>query len=106
MATKNSIELQNGRYVQGGNTTVMSGALGWWERRIFPRSTSDVQVKISTKYHRRPELLAFDVYGRATLMWVILQYNNIVDINMEFVEGKVIVLPSQSRLYTEILAKT
>lgn len=106
MATTRSTQIQTGRYVQGGDSDSTTGKLGWWERRIFPRSTSDVQFKISTKYHRRPDLLAFDVYGRATLMWVILQYNNIVDINEEFLEGKTITLPTQVRLQTEILAKT
>lgn len=106
MPVKSSAGVTTGRYVQGGTTTLGVGFLGWWERRIFSRSDEDVVFRISTKYHRRPDLLAFDVYGRASMMWVILQYNNIVDINEEFLEGKQILLPSQTRVQTEILSRS
>jgi hypothetical protein len=94
-----------GRYTQGGVSEDKNSKIGWWERRIYPKADDDVEFTIPSKYNKRPDMLAFDLYGRATLMWVILQYNHIVDINEEFIEGKEILLPSEVRLQTEILAK-
>lgn len=105
MTVKNSLDVVSGRYNQGGQTDVNGNKLGWWERRIYPKADSDVSYVIASKYNKRPDLLAYDLYGRANMMWVILQYNNIVDINEEFVEGTVLMLPSEVRLQTEILAK-
>lgn len=100
-----SDHVSTGRYVQGGNVESFSNRLGWWERRIFPSSIDDIKIIIPSKYSGRPDLLAAEIYGRATLMWVILQYNNIVDINTEFVVGKTIKVPTPKRVFTQFLAK-
>lgn len=102
--TKRSDQQLTGRYVQGGTNTISYGRLGWWERIIFPKDNSDVKITLTSKYHKRPDLLAFDIYGSATLGWFILQYNTIVDIPEEFVQGTVVLLPTKSRL-TELLSK-
>lgn len=106
MAVKKSTDLRHGRYTQGGNTTSHQGRIGWWERRILRTDASDVSVQLTSKYNRRPDLLAFDAYGKSSLMWVILQLNNILDVNEEFVEGRTVTIPTKSRLQTEILSKT
>jgi hypothetical protein len=54
-------------------------------------------------YDRRPDLLAYDVYGRADFEWVILQYNNIVDVNEEFVTGATIIMPNRMRIIGDIM---
>lgn len=95
-----------GRYKQGGTVDNEPTRLGWWERRVFSPAYDDITVKITTTYISRPDLIAFDVYGRANLMWLVLQYNNIVDINEELVEGRTIKLPSPARLYSDILTRT
>lgn len=106
MAVRRSNQRRDGRYVYGGTVEVKGNRLGWWERQIFARSHSDVSYTITKQHARRPDLLAYDVYGRANLMWFVLQYNNITDINTEFVEGAEILLPTVQRLFGELLVST
>lgn len=100
-----STELRKSRYVQGGSTEVHPTRLGWWERRNIPRANDDISVTIDQKYTKRPDLVAYDAYGSASLQWLVLQFNNILDINTEFVEGKTIFLPTEQRLFMEIMNK-
>ena len=106
MASGYSIRNREGRYTQGGTSTQLDNRLGWWERRIIPYSDDDTFLVLSSRYDRRPDLVAFDFYDKANYQWLILQYNNIVDINEEFVVGKEIRLPSRSRVFREILSRT
>lgn len=103
-----SDQLSSGRYVQGGEVTVTNNGsrLGWWERTVFDKSTSDVPFKITAKYRYRPDRLAYDVYGRADYQWVILQYNNVVDLFTDFDVGVIISLPTTERLFSELLSKS
>lgn len=91
------------RFVQGGVTDVYTNRLGWWEADIFESATDDITIALDAKYNRRPDLLAYDMYGKANLMWLVLQYNLIVDINEEFVTGASITLPSKSRVFSSIM---
>ena len=103
MATNNSIFNKDSRYVQGGITTVKSNKLDWWEKLPIKQDSTDVVVVISAVYNRRPDIMAKYFYGKSTLMWVILQFNNIVDINEEFIEGKEIRVPTRIRVQLELL---
>lgn len=106
MATQRSDQKRSGRYVQGGTVTLEAGnRIGWWERKILPKSTSDIPFTITPKYAHRPDRLAYDIYGRADLQWFVLQYNNVVDLYIDFVVGKEIVLPTKARLFGELLSK-
>ena len=100
-----STNVTNGRYSAGGQTDVAGNALVWWERKVFPRLPLDVEFPITKRYAYRPDLVAIDLYGKATLMWVVLQYNTILDVMEDFKEGTVIVLPTRSRLFSELLKK-
>lgn len=104
--TTNSAESNNGRYVQGGLTDRFRNRLGWWERFPLERQTDDIRVTITKDTEGRPDLVAFRIYKKATLMWLVLQYNNIVDINTEFVAGKTIVLPTPRRVQVSILSNS
>ncbi len=96
-----SADDETSRYTLGGSTEQLNpGFLDWWERTIFPPSLDDVPFTINKKYSRRPDLLAYDTYGKDKKMWLILDYNNIQDINTEFVEGKKILLMSPARVLT------
>ena len=95
----------SGRYLQGGAVASYPQRIGWWERKVMPTAVSDVTFVLTPKYSKRPDLLAYDMYGTARLMWFVLQYNTIVDINTEFVTGSSILLPLSSRVFTELLAK-
>lgn len=35
----------------------------------IPRYTTDQRITVQQKYHRRPDLLAFDLYGEPKLWW-------------------------------------
>lgn len=104
MTQQKSNKQLNSRYSKGGKTDDFGKRLGWWERRVFSTSSTDVTMSLVSKYNRRPDLLAFDLYGKATLGWFILQYNAISDITT-FERGLQIVVPTRSRLFMEMLSK-
>lgn len=106
MAFKRSDQQRGGRYVQGGTVELKGDKIGWWERRLYARSPTDITYTVTAKYANRPDLLAFDLYGRANLQWFIMQYNNVVDIYTDFNEGTSLVLPTRGRLFGELLSKS
>lgn len=105
---KSSILKKNSRYVQGGSTEILPNALGWWEKRedIPKNQIDDIPFKITQKYALRPDNISYAVYGRSDLGWLILEYNNIVDINEELIVGVIIAIPSPLRAFSDILTKT
>lgn len=105
-AYQRSDQQRGGRFVQGGKAEVKGKRLGWWERVVYEKSPTDITYTITAKYAQRPDLLAFDLYGRATLQWFIMQYNTVSDVYEDFTEGTVITLPTRSRLFGELLSKS
>jgi hypothetical protein len=106
---KSSVLKKNTRYVQGGSTDVFPNSLGWWEKRmdIVRDDASDIIVpSLEKMYDKRPDMLSYVIYGRPDLKWLILMYNNIVDINEEFVAGVRLSLPTPARAFSEILTNT
>jgi hypothetical protein len=104
---KNSLAKRRTRMLDGGKAELKGNKIGWWEKRELPKnSVTDRIEKITEKYHKRPELMAKDFLGSTRLMWLLLQYNNIVDIEEEFVLGKEIILPSRGRAETEFTGKS
>lgn len=101
---KNSLLKRYSRQRQGGETDIFKKRLGWWERRTdIPKDqVDDIRFTIESMHEFRPDIVAFVTYGRADLEWLVLQYNNIVDINEEFKAGTVINLPSVNRALYEI----
>lgn len=104
-ANDNSANSQRGRYAQGGTTDRYPTRLGWWARRVLPKSDTDISITIDPRYEFRPWVVAYDYYGSESLEWVVLQYNNILDPMEEFVQGTVITIPTNARLNLEILSK-
>lgn len=102
---KNSVLNKDSRYVNGGDTIVYPNRLGFWDRTVLPLSDDDIIFTITSEYNLRPDRLAKAIYGKATYMWVILQYNNIVDINEEFISGAQLRLPTFQRLSLAVLTK-
>lgn len=101
---KSSVLKSYTRYVQGGNTTVYKKRLGWWERftDIEKPHVTDIEVTITSEYLNRPDLIAFDYYGNTNLLWIILQYNDIVDIKEELTTGAIITIPTKDRVLYSI----
>lgn len=102
MAFTKSSDQKNSRYSQGGVTETKGNKLGWWEREPIPNNDSDISYMISAEEAGRPDLVAYKFWKQSSLQWLVLQYNNIVDVNEEFVAGKMIVLPPYSRVVTEL----
>ena len=62
----------------------------------------DILYTIQTQYAYRPDLLAYDLYGTASLWWVFIQRNLDVlqDPVFDFSPGKQIYLPKGNSLRT------
>lgn len=103
---KNSLRKRYCRYAQGGNTDEFANRLGWWERfDLTDTQNDDIFIsKLPKTYEKRPDLLAFDMYNRSDYDWVILQYNNIVDIEEEFIAGVSLIVPSKLRVNIDIMS--
>ncbi len=98
MATKfSSTSRTKSRYSVGGVPEIFNNRLGWWERTIYTKSDDDIKFTITPRFSQRPDLIAYNVYQDTELEWLVLQYNNIVDVQEELSIGKVISLPSYSR---------
>ena len=103
---KSSVLKVTSRYVQGGYSEVGEKFIRWWERvPIRKGDITDVAYSIDLRYVGAPDYIAFDYYGRNNLGWVVLQYNDIVDINEELAVGKIIILPSRERVFYEVLTR-
>jgi Base plate wedge protein 53 len=68
--------------------------------RSVPKSSTDVAFKINNVYQYRPDLLAHDLYGRASLWWVFSARNpNVIqDPIYDFKAGKTIFIPNGDTL--------
>lgn len=70
--------------------------------RTIPKSTDDILFTINSTFEYRPDLLAFDLYGDASLWWVFYQRNpnTLTAPPMDFEAGTVIYLPKLDTLKT------
>lgn len=87
-----------GRYVKGGVTEEFPNRLGFWERTIMKKQNNDIILTITGDLAGRPDLIAYFVYGSSNYAWLVLQYNTILDIDVDLASGNVITLPSPDRL--------
>jgi len=72
--------------------------------RPVSAEVDDFYYTIESQYAFRPDLLAYDLYGEATLWWVFIQRNlNVLqDPVFDFVPGKKIYIPKKSSLFTAL----
>jgi len=106
-SNKTSISKKNARLAQGGVAEVGERFIRWWERDVFVRDdVTDTEYTIDLVYAGKPDLIAFDFYGKNDLGWLVLQYNNIIDVNEELAAGEVIFLPAKDRVFYEILTRS
>ena len=77
--------------------------MGWWERRDLPQRLDDIIYTVTPSTAGRPDLIAFQIYGQDKYSWIVLQYNNIVDLAQELTPGDRIHLPAVNRLMIDIL---
>lgn len=100
-----SLDNKRSRYVQGGTTEEFKKRLGWWERRLIPRRDDDIIYTITSDDVGRPDLISYNVYGTAELLWLVLQYNNILDPTTELNIGTELILPSPTRAILSIITR-
>ena len=84
-----------------GTTKVnRAGYLDILKVRPVPEAGDDVIYTITTSYAYRPDLLAFDLYGKKELWWVFAQRNPdiIKDPVFDFLPGTQIYLPQGNNL--------
>jgi len=93
------------RYTQGGDVDVYPTRVGWWEKRKIDKDDTDVFITIQPHEEKRPDLIAYNVYRRPNLGWVVLQFNNIVDLETELLSGVELRLPSMRRLTLNLLTR-
>lgn len=72
--------------------------------RKIPAKTSDTYYEIDSVYHRRPDLLASDLYGNSALWWVFIVRNpNVLkDPIFDFTAGTRIYIPQKDTLNTAL----
>ena len=85
-------------------TQITNNHLGILSIRPVSAQSDDFLYTIEPQYTRRPDLLAYDIYGTADLWWVFMQRNLdvIQDPIFDFMPGVQIYLPKNSSL-TSIL---
>ena len=68
--------------------------------RPVPAETDDFLYTIENQYENRPDLLAFDLYGKPALWWVFVQRNMeiIKDPIYDFKPGVQIYIPKKTNL--------
>ena len=79
------------------NTSVVNGELGPYvpAAQIDFRQTR--KIELGQKFHRRPDLLAFELYDDAKLWWIFVLFNRntIQDPIHDFVTGITINVPTK-----------
>lgn len=69
-----------------------------------PAASNDVLYTITAVYTHRPDLLAYDLYGKKELWWVFAQRNPdvIIDPLYDFIAGTQIYLPQGANLRKDL----
>jgi hypothetical protein len=70
---------------------------------VLTRETLSIEtktIKIQSKYDRRPDLLAYDLYGNSKVWWVFAHYNReeLKDPLNDFRAGMTITVPKNFRV--------
>lgn len=68
--------------------------------RDIPKDPSDITYQLDAIYRFRPDLLAFDLYGDASLWWVFAMRNpNVIqDPVFDFIPGVTIFIPKKATI--------
>jgi acetate kinase len=74
--------------------------LDTWVYRSIPETDDDTRYTIESKYQKRPDLLAYDLYGTSEFWWVFIvrNPNAFLDPIDDFNTGVTIFLPSKSTI--------
>ncbi len=72
----------------------------YFNYRAIPPDSTDIIYTLDSKYHHRPDLFAYDVYGDSRLWWVFINMNmdTIKDPIWDFKSGTTIRYATKDRL--------
>ena len=86
------------------STSVDNGYLDVITFRDIAATTDDVLFEVTSNYHNRPDLLAYDLYGDVNLWWVFAVRNKsiIKDPTFDLVTGVKIYLPTLENINASI----
>jgi hypothetical protein len=86
------------------NTSQFGKFLDVLDVRTIPAADDDVLYQIDSFYDNRPDLLAFDLYGKAELWWVFAARNpnTLKDPLFDFAVGTTIYIPNGVKLKQEL----
>lgn len=72
--------------------------------RPIPKNDSDTHYEIDAVYEHRPDLLAHDIYGSASLWWVFAARNpdELQDPIFDFVPGNIIYVPKKATIVSAL----
>lgn len=79
------------------STKVVGRFAGYYVHRSVDPHQDDAIVKVSTRWHQRPDLMSYDLYGNPDLFVVIAVRNKLQDPIYDLVEGIDVVVPSADR---------
>lgn len=97
MVTKHSTPTKT-RYTIGGTVNTNPVGLGFWTKITLDHRDDDIIVILNEKMAKHPNILTQQLYGRDNLIWLVWQYNNILDPITELIPGMKIVMPNPIRL--------
>lgn len=100
-----STDNKKSRYVQGGETEEFQKRLGIWDRKTIPYRDDDITHVVSNEEAGRPDLISYNVYGTPDLMWLVLQFNNILDPTLELDVDTELRLPTPERVLLAIVTR-
>ena len=80
------------------NTPIKDGVRGHWVPTMTPDFFNAADMIIQQKHHRRPDLLAHELYGNSKFWWVFALYNRneLRDPIWDFEQGMKIKVPARS----------
>jgi hypothetical protein len=86
------------------NTKKFGDFLDVMINRPIPADSSDTLITLSSTYHQRPDILAFDLYGDSRLWWVFAMRNPDVleDSVFDFTSGTQIYISTVDTVFTAL----
>lgn len=79
-------------------TPIVNGYTSSYEPPITPDFTKTTEFTITQRFNKRPDLLAYELYGDADYWWIFTIYNRnqILDPINDFTTGIKILIPTRN----------
>jgi hypothetical protein len=92
------------KYSPYRGTNQDNGYLDLWTPKSIPFYADDMFFEVQSRYHHRPDLLAYDLYDTVGLWWVFAIRNPeiIKDPVFDLISGSKIYLPKISTIHTAL----